>query len=958
MGTMMVARAPIQDRDHFTATHPGWYLLGEMSSPVSKGQPAASGGPETDELTVGPELGRELLDLALSADAAVVWSYRFADGEATWTAGLDILLGVPGAADDRVRDRLVELTEPMAVAAHSAPVWRDFELEQEVGEDSFRRVIRFRARTFGQVGVRGMVGLATDVTTAHQERQALADFADRYRLLVDLSPDAICVHENGLVTYVNPATVGILGAESSAQIVGRPVEEFVDPDSVAALHERIASLTTPGSTSTPAEVELLRFDGDRVLVESVSVRTTWEGRPAYQVIMRDITTQRAAEVALHYQAALVHHVSDAIIATTSDGMVTSWNPAAEAVYGVPGEEAVGREVGKVVGAPLVPQEVLAAGGVSQVTHRHADGSPLEIRVSAAEMADGFVLVCADETARRLAERHFRTVVSALDEGVIVIGASGVMESVNPAAERILGRSAAELIGISPPSLPVFDESGAPLADGAYPFQVVGRTGRQASRVLRILRPDGRSCWLSVTSRALFPNEDPPHAAVTSFTDITERVRHTELLRYQATHDELTGLPNRKGINELLADVVRGGAEQLAVLFCDIDNFKRVNDSLGHEAGDELLAALARRLRGGLPKGCTAARLSGDEFLVICTDVDAVGGLDALTTWAAELLRTVVPVRHQLVSVSASVGAATLTGTMTIDDLLRHADVAMFNAKKHGPGRISLASDDLVSSVEGQLRLEGQLRDAMDRDELAVHYQPMVARDGSLVMAEALVRWPHPEHGLLAPDTILPVAEQGNLQRKLDIWVLRTALREASTWPADGPRIAVNLASLLPDDPTFVDTVTAIIDTCGIDRNRVVLEMVESALMDLPSGLRAAMAELAEHGIRFAVDDFGTGHSSLARLKDLPAQIIKLDRRFVYGVDSDPADCAIAKAVVDLARAMGRLCVAEGVETISQFRFLEKLGIDVYQGWLFAGSVPPEDFRAMTGQRLRVVDDLR
>lgn len=931
-----------------------------MSFSVADERPFEPGAHDADELAFGRELGQELLDLALSADAAVVWSYRFDDGTVSWTAGLDLLLGIPGATDDQIRERLRRLVEPMTVAARSAPVWRDFELEQENDQVRPARVIRFRARTFGKVTTRGLVGLATDVSRAHYERQALADFAERYRQLVELSPDGICVHENGIITYVNPATVSMLGAESSAQIVGRPIVDFVDEDSVAAMQERIAALTTPGKSSVPAEAELLPFDGDKVLVESVSVRTTWEGRPAYQVIMRDVTAQRAAELALHYQAALVHYVSDAIIATTSDGVVTSWNPAAEAVYGVPAERALGREVSSVVHAALTPADVVAAGGVSQAVHRHADGSPLEVRVSAAQMVDGFVLVCADETALLRAERHFRTVVSVLDEGVIVAGSTGLIESANPAAERILGVSADELIGSSPSQWQLFDESGALMPPEARPAMMVRRCGRQASRVARLLRPDGQSVWVSLTSRALFPHENPPYAVVTSFADITERVRQTELLRYQATHDELTGLPNRKGINELLARLMRGGAKELAVLFCDIDNFKRVNDSLGHEAGDELLAALACRLRTGLqPMGCTAARLSGDEFLVICPDVDSAGGLDALTEWVAEYLCTVVPVRGQLVSVSASVGAAMLTGGMTVDDVLRYADVAMFNAKKQGPGRVAVASDDLVSTAEGQLRLEEQLRDAIARDELAVHYQPMVDRAGRLVMAEALVRWPHPDRGLLTPETILPVAEKGNLQRKLDLWVLRTALREARDWPVPGPAvIAVNFSGLLPGDPAFVDTVSRVIDECGIDPRRVVLEMVESALMDLPSGPRASMVELARHGVRFAVDDFGTGQSSLARLKNLPAQIIKLDRGFVCGVDHDPADRAIARAVVDLARAMDRLCVAEGVETRRQFRFLEGLGVDGYQGWLFSGSVPAAELRAMHGCRLRMGDDPR
>ena len=272
---------------------------------------------------------------------------------------------------------------------------------------------------------------------------------------------------------------------------------------------------------------------------------------------------------------------------------------------------------------------------------------------------------------------------------------------------------------------------------------------------------------------------------------------------------------------------------------------------------------------------------------------------------------------------------------------------MFEAKAKGVGRVSLANPKLIATANSQMYLEGQLRDALAGDGLVLHYQPVVGPDGRVLSAEALVRWPHPERGMLAPGEFLPVAEQGDLLRELDRWVLRTALREASTWQSQSGkpvRIAVNLAGLVPGDPEFIDVVSNTVLESGIAWDRVILELVETLLVDLPSRSRAAMAELVAKGVRFAVDDFGTGYSSLARLKELPAQIIKVDRRFVAGVATDSSDFAVARALVDMARAMGRSCVAEGVETATQFHVLRGIGVEAYQGWLMSRPVPAGEFR--------------
>ncbi|MFD5830473.1 EAL domain-containing protein [Lentzea sp. NPDC060358] len=549
---------------------------------------------------------------------------------------------------------------------------------------------------------------------------------------------------------------------------------------------------------------------------------------------------------------------------------------------------------------------------------------------------------AAETRMKRSSQRFTDLVSVTPVGIGLFDEGERLVDANDALCDLLGMELEQLRGMTAEQLTHPEDTSPGLQWAAE------RTQKIPQRIL--VRPDGEKVYCELHI-ALSVQDDGRRFWLIVFLDITERRRAAEALRHQATHDELTGLPNRALVKEILGKVLDGpGRAKVAVLFCDIDNFKRVNDSLGHDAGDELLVALARRLEGGLPDGCTAARLSGDEYVIISEDIDAVGGVDALATRVASLLRTAVPVHGQLVRVSASIGAAVPNGSRANGaDLLRFADAAMFEAKRAGAGRVSLASAALIASADRQVHLEGQLRDALQHDGLALHYQPVVGVDGSVLTAEALVRWPHPDRGLLPPDVFLPVAEQGDLMRELDRWVLRTALREAATWPAPDGRpvsVAVNLAGLVPGDPEFVDIVSTAIMESGVPWERVVLELVETAFVDLPSRVRQSMDELVKRGVQFAVDDFGTGYSSLARLKDLPAQIIKVDRRFVSGVGNDSSDFAVARAVVDMARAMGRKCVAEGVETATQFHVLRGVGVDAYQGWLFSRPVPPKEFRAV------------
>jgi diguanylate cyclase (GGDEF)-like protein/PAS domain S-box-containing protein len=550
---------------------------------------------------------------------------------------------------------------------------------------------------------------------------------------------------------------------------------------------------------------------------------------------------------------------------------------------------------------------------------------------------------AAETRMMRSSQRFADLVAIAPVGIGIFDDNDRIVDANEALCRLLGYDLETLRGMSSEALAHPDDR----ADRLRILRSRHGAGSYTVPQRMLLRADGDPvyCELNVSASV---QDDGQRFLLVMFTDITDRRRVAESLSYRATHDELTGLPNRAAITDTLTEMLACGDRDIAVLFCDIDNFKRVNDALGHDAGDELLVALARWLQDGLPPGCTAGRLSGDVFVVISSDVAAQGGISSLVATVSGLLGTATPLRGQVIRVSTAIGVAVPdASTRSARDLMRFADAAMFEAKRTETGHFAIADPALIESVDQQVELEGQLREALAHDELQLHYQPVVNPDGVILSAEALIRWQHPERGMLSPAVFLPVAQRGGLMRELDRWVLRTALREARNWVAwDGHPVAVAVNLSDPGDSDFVATVATAVAESELPWDRLVVELVETVLVDLPGATRQAMAELVERGARFAVDDFGTGYSSLARLKELPAQIVKLDGRFISGVCVDQQDFAVVRAVVDMTRAMGRVCVAECVETADQFQVLRDLGVDAYQGWLFSRALPAQEFREL------------
>jgi diguanylate cyclase (GGDEF)-like protein/PAS domain S-box-containing protein len=894
-------------------------------------------------------LDRQFLDLALSAQNAVRWVIDFVHDECTWTPGMAAVLCLPHAADEDVEAKLRELIRPWTVAIETTEACSDVDLEQPVvTAEGETRFLHFHARPLDGQPDRGLIGLVRDVTGMHRDRCALTDLAERYRLLVELSPDAICVHQDEIIRYANTAMRRILGAESGPELVGRRLTDFVAPDSIPPMRERIRMLTTTGESTPRAEAELQRVDAFPVPVELVSVRTSWDGRRAQQVIGRDITSEKAAEATLRYQAALVQHVNNAIIATDREGVVTSWNPAAESVYGIPADHAVGREVAKLVGAPLQPADLLCSDGDIEVRHRRADGTALVIRMSVAEMESGFVLVCADETARRSAEQRFATVVAALDEGVIVVGPAGTVESVNPAAQRILGVPERELVDSSPALWTLFDESGAALLPDDHPSILTQRTAQpENSRVVRAQRPDGRSVWLAATSRALNPQDQPPYRVVISFTDITESKAATDRLEYEATHDPLTGLANRTLVLRHLGQA-RERTSSIAVLFIDLDDFKTINDSLGHGMGDDVLRLIGQRLVRSTPVDDLVGRLGGDEFLVVHDRSNDVT-LGELSERLLDAVTEPVHIEDRELHVTASIGVVRSRpdDIRASQDLLRDADVAMYWAKAQGGGRFAYFDVQLRERVQRHMILQQDLRRAAQDDQLWIAYQPVVdLRTERTVAVEGLLRWTHPVHGMVSPDEFIPVAEESDLIKPIGAHTLHMATRQLATGlEGDKPNLYlnVNLSPRQLEDPHLPSIVQHAVAEADLSPHDLCLEITENAIMHDPCGAARVLNTLREFGVRLAIDDFGTGYSSLAQLQRLPLDTLKIDRSLITDVCESDELRVIVTSTVAMAHAIGLNVVAEGVETTQHVELLRSIGCDLAQGYYFSKPAPLDQF---------------
>jgi diguanylate cyclase (GGDEF)-like protein len=420
------------------------------------------------------------------------------------------------------------------------------------------------------------------------------------------------------------------------------------------------------------------------------------------------------------------------------------------------------------------------------------------------------------------------------------------------------------------------------------------------------------------------------------------------------HDPLTELPNRALFMDRLMvalDRSQRAGTGVAVLFLDVDNFKEINDNLGHDAGDRVLIGLSDRLRAMLRPMDTVARFGGDEFTFLVEDLSGEREVVLIADRINRAANLPIPYDHSRVAISVSIGIAMVSGqAVEPETLIREADAAMYRAKERGRGGYELFDDDSRRRAHRRLELETALRRAVERSELRVHYQPSVALEGqpAILSLEALVRWEHPEHGLLEPREFIPLAEETGLMIPIGRYVLERALARLDSWRRRHPgvTVAINLSSRELDDLSLISTLAEALRASEVDPQAVCLEIHESAVGEDPESAAVALQGLKATGVRLAIDNFGIASSSLTSLKQLPIDTIKLHRSLVSGLGSNPRETPIVGAVVELGHALGVNVVAEGVETEAQASELRAIGCDSAQGFLFGRPVPEEEVEAL------------
>jgi diguanylate cyclase (GGDEF)-like protein/PAS domain S-box-containing protein len=569
------------------------------------------------------------------------------------------------------------------------------------------------------------------------------------------------------------------------------------------------------------------------------------------------------------------------------------------------------------------------------------------------------LVAVRENMRLLArqaaqksEARFAALVQNSSDVILLVDPSGVVRYETPSVERILEYPTSELAGTRLAEL-VEPNDELRLAD--LVGRAKARPGVTGPAEIRLRKKSGGWLFMEVTVTNLLDNPDLG-GLVFTLRDVHERKLLEERLSYQAFHDPLTGLANRALLADRLAHAIvvsRRVGRPLALLLLDLDNFKAVNDSLGHAAGDQVLVEVGRRTQSSVREGDTAARLGGDEFAVLLEDIDGEEMAVEVTTRLSRALRAPLNIDGNEVFVTASIGiVVTRDRGETASDMFRNADVAMYAAKRHDKGRFRLFEADMRQTALSRIELEADLRHALERAELVLHFQPMVRlATGVIVGGEALLRWQHPRRGLLSPGAFIPLAEETDLIVPIGRWVLEEACGYAAAWPAGSAtegalRVSVNLSGRQLQGPVLVDEVREALRTSGLPPERLILEVTESLpLLETPI-MAARLRELRALGVSLAIDDFGTGYSSLSYLRLLPMDILKIDRSFVDGIEGEGRGSPLLRGIVDLAKAMQLKVTAEGIETEAQAVALREFGCDFAQGFLFARPLEAEAFRLL------------
>jgi diguanylate cyclase (GGDEF)-like protein/PAS domain S-box-containing protein len=774
---------------------------------------------------------------------------------------------------------------------------------------------------------------------------------------------------DGRYQRVNRSFAEMVGRDRY-ELIGVAVREITHPDDVDADIEAMARMASGEQDSYRSEKRYVRPDGSVVWTQLAVKLVSDDAGPSHFLSqMIDISERKAFEDALATSEERFRSLSasapNGIYALDLQGRLLYANDRLVELTGLSHDQLTGTGWLDMI-HPDERERVVSESGPAAVERRLAtefrivrpDGAVRWVRTRASELRGssgehaGFVGSLEDVTSELEAlreisarEAEYRMLAENSSDFLARHAPDGTYRYCSPACVAITGYSPEELIGTSPFRLVAAEDRDAVRAYA----RLVSEREEPATAAYRLRCKDGQLRWLETTARAV--RDDAGVRELVSVTrDISERKQAEIELSHAALHDTLTGLPNRALFLDRLGLALRRTERRsgsVAVLFCDLDRFKVVNDSLGHDAGDRLLVDVAGRIVTALRPADTVARFGGDEFTILCEDI--AGEIEAATIAQriVDVFRDPFLLEDGEVFLATSVGIAIARGNDDrAEDLIRDADAAMYRAKERGKGRYEIFDEAMRADAVARLETESALRRAVERGELRLHYQPEVdLATGAVRGFEALVRWDHPARGLLGPNAFIPLAEETGLIVPIGEWVLREAATEAARWATASSEpltLSVNLSARQLAQQDLVAMVRRAMAETGIDPATLCLEITESAVMESGSATTAQLRALKSLGIRLAIDDFGTGFSSLAHLRRYPVDVLKIDGTFVAGLGHEPQDASIAAAVISLAHALGLDTVAEGVETEEQLTILRSLGCDLGQGYLFGRPAPIDE----------------